>query len=56
MNDIHSEYLKDDHFEEDDEEELNLEPQKSKRATSQPSRMKASHPTRSWKMLSWSRC
>jgi hypothetical protein len=29
MNDPHSEYLKDEHFEEEDEDDVNLEPQNS---------------------------
>ena len=30
MNELHSEYVKDDHFEEDDEEDENIEPQKGR--------------------------
>lgn len=56
MNDLHSEYLKDDHFEEEDEDDVNLEPQKSNPNSTQTSTTKARLRTSSCKTLSWSKC
>jgi hypothetical protein len=42
MNDLHSEYLKEDHFEEEEEDDVNLEPQKSKFNWIQPLAIKLS--------------
>jgi hypothetical protein len=55
MTDIHTEYLKEDHFEDDDDEELNIEPQKSIQYNIQIISSKRNLLMSNYKRLSWRR-
>jgi len=50
MTDIHNDYLKDEHLEDDEEEELNLHSQKGTSIWRQPTTETQKHQMNSWKL------
>lgn len=56
MNDIHSDYLKDEHFEDEEDEELNMNSQKSKNLLTKPFPGKSRLKTMNWKIAFCKKC